>query len=421
METIKTAIVVVLLLAVLYGVYVVLNKPELEPPPEVALQQPSTEAPDIDTGIPSSFGPLPAPIGESAMPPPPSLGVADTSATVRSGVSAGPVAGPADLVAVGSDNSLSPGGSLPPPDPTVVPETASADPQQQTQPTAQVGTVESVPTPLNTVDDVARSSVSGGQARESQPSIYESSSSLNSQNDDAAYRSVRAFDNAWSSAIAQLEKGQFSEALLTLSFFYDDPELEGEERQRLIDLLDPLAGKVIYSNESILEAPYQIKSDETLHDVAERFQVPVTLLQNINGISNPDAVWPGTTIKVLRGPFRAEVDIKQSKLVLFLGKHYAGQFSISAGNDPVPQPAEYEVLAKQPGREYTATDGSRIPARAADNPYGNWWIDLGQGVSIHGVPEAIPGRAGLGCVSLESADAADVYGILSVHSRVLIR
>jgi LysM repeat protein len=417
-ETIKTAIVVVLLLAVLYGVYVVLNKPELEPPPEVALQQPLLEAPDIKTGIPDSFGPLPSPVGESTMPLPPALGVAESRTETGADLPRGPVAGPADIVAVDSPDSLRPGGSFPPPDPTGVPGATADD----AQPIAQVGAIESVSRTLGTVDDdMAHSGVSSGQDRDSQPSIYESPSAPNSQNDDTAYRSVRAFDSAWSSAVAQLEKGQLSEALLTLSFFYDDPSLEWDERQRLIDLLDPLAGKVIYSNESHLEAPYQIKSDETLYDVAERFQIPVALLQNINGISNPDTVWPGTTIKVLRGPFRAEVDIKQSKLVLFLGKYYAGQFPISAGNDPAPQPAEYEVRAKQPGCAYTATDGRQIPARAPDNPYGDWWIDLGQGVSIHGVPQTIPQRAGLGCVSLESADASDVYGILSVRSKVLIR
>lgn len=310
---------------------------------------------------------------------------------------------------------------MPPPDPTVMAGDASGDSPDGAPPIAQVGAIASVPRPLDNVDETAGSQGTDTPVSEPQRSIYESPADLDSQDSEPAVQSVRAFDSAWSSAVAQLGKGQLTEALLTLSLFYEDPSLDGEERQRLIDLLDPLAAKVIYSNESHMEAAYQIRSDESLYDVAERFQVPVTLLQNINGITNPDTVWPGTSIKVLRGPFRAEVDVKQSKLVLFLGKYYAGQFSISAGNDPFPQPAEYEVLAKQPGRDYTATDGTQIPARALDNPYGSWWIDLGRGVCIHGVPETLPRNAGLGCISLESKDAADVYGILSVRSKVLIR
>ena len=56
METIKTAFVVVLLLAVLYGVYVVLNKPDLEPPRELAWNAPATAPPQVDLGTQMDFG-----------------------------------------------------------------------------------------------------------------------------------------------------------------------------------------------------------------------------------------------------------------------------------------------------------------------------------------------------------------------------
>jgi LysM repeat protein len=421
-ETIKTAVVVVLLLAVMYGVYVVLNKPELEPPPEVALQQESVESLEVDTGIPDTFGPLQTPgTDNTGMPVPPAMEIAGEPGAVPAEVPAEPVAGPADFADIEPATSPGPGGLSPPPDPAVMAESVPATEPQDVSAGDEGAAAQSVPDPPSAVDDVASSVTSDEPVQEQQTSVYENPPKLAAQSEDSAYQSVRAFDSAWSSATSQLEKGQFSEALLTLSLFYDDPTLSGEERQRLIDLLDPLAGKVIYSSESYLEAPYEIKSDETLYDIAERFQIPVTLLQNINSISNPDAVWPGTTIKVLRGPFRAVVDTGASKLVLYLGKYYAGQFSISTGNDPAPQPAEYEVLAKQPGHDYAGADGRVISARSADNPYGQWWIDLGQGASIHGASEAITPDGGTGCISLDSADAADVYGILSVRSKVLIR
>ncbi len=258
-----------------------------------------------------------------------------------------------------------------------------------------------------------------GEAAKPQVSIYAQAANSGSQ-DRAEFRSIRAFDNAWNSAVAQLQKGQWSEALLTLSFFFHDPDITGEERQRLLDLLDPLAGKVIYSKEHTLEAPYQVKPSERLEAIAEQFQLPVGLLQNINGIANPEALPPGTQLKVLRGPFRAEIDLKRSEMVLFLGKYYAGRFAVSVGNDPAPQASEYQVLAKEAGREYTGANGIRIPARTADNPYGALYLDLGNRVGIHGSPDTLP-ASGLGCLSLSAADVADVYGILSVGSRVTIR
>ena len=51
METIKTAFVVVLLIAVLFGVYSVLNKPEAAPPKEVAwLEKSGPDALKLDIG-----------------------------------------------------------------------------------------------------------------------------------------------------------------------------------------------------------------------------------------------------------------------------------------------------------------------------------------------------------------------------------
>jgi LysM repeat protein len=251
-------------------------------------------------------------------------------------------------------------------------------------------------------------------------SIYANPANLDAQ-DTEQDRSLRAFDAAWAAAVDQLENEQWSDALLTLSGFYNDPELTFEEHQRLIDLLDPLAGKVIYSTEHLLAEPYRARPGETIHDIAQQFQVPVTLLQNINGIADANAVPAGTTLKVVPGPFRAEVDLRRSELVLFLADHYAGRFSVSVGNDPAPQPAEYEVLDKQIGHEYVAPDGARIPPGAPDNPYGNWWIDLGKNTAVHGSPDTIPAHGGLGCLSLSTADASDVYGILTVGSKVLVR
>jgi LysM repeat protein len=242
---------------------------------------------------------------------------------------------------------------------------------------------------------------------------------------------TRVFQNAWNAAVGQLEKGQWEEALFTLSLRYNDPDVTGEARTRLMDLLDPLAGRVIYSNEHTMDPPYLVRPGDTLQSIADQHQIPMALLQNINGIRDPNALQPGTKLKVLSGPFRAEIDRKQSELVLFLDRYYAGRFAISVGNDPEPTPAEYVVKAKQPGREYYTRDQSKIPAKAPDNPYGDWWIGLGRDgvggdgpvgdVCIHGSPEPTPLHAGLGCVSLSSADAADVYHILSVGSKVVVR
>jgi lipoprotein-anchoring transpeptidase ErfK/SrfK len=232
---------------------------------------------------------------------------------------------------------------------------------------------------------------------------------------------TQQFAQAWDTAWNQVTSGNWTQALQMLSGYYGDARVTGEERQRLVDLLDPLAGKVIYSREHLLEPPYQVRPGETLAQIAAQYQVPATLLQKINGITDPQNMPPGTVLKVVRGPFRAEVTLQKDELVLFLGDHYAGRFAISVGNDPTPNAGPRAVEEKQEGREYFAPDGSRVAAGAPDNPYGNWWIGLGGDICIHGSAQTTPAHGGLGCISLGSADAADIYGILSVGSKVLIR
>ena len=85
METIKTAVVVVLLLAVLYGVYVVLNKPELTPPSQADAWNESAELPQIETGMPSGLDPLrPLPLDkQNAQPSQPTPATAASNRRTR--------------------------------------------------------------------------------------------------------------------------------------------------------------------------------------------------------------------------------------------------------------------------------------------------------------------------------------------------
>ncbi len=427
METLKTALVVVLLLAVLYGVYVVLNKPDLNPPPELAWQQTTTSPPELEFGeatatAPATFAPVLTappemqPSMTPAVPAPDAGPVPDPDAMGSDPQNSAEEAAPAGSAALSSNvqpaarpaefGARPAGATIDDLSPAVVPGSAGATgPDNESSSARQRSIYEQ---PLQTEDD-QQSLPRGGEPTEPLAS------------EQGEYGSLRAFENAWNDATGQLASQHWVEALLTLSLFYDKPELSGEQRQRLVDLLDPLAGKVIYSTEHLLEPPYQVRPGETLQQIAERYQVPVTLLQNINGISDPANLPPGSVLKVLRGPFRAEVNLAKDELVLFLGKYYAGRFAISVGNDPAPQPGEYAIAGKQEGREYFAPDGTRVPPLAADNPYGRWWLDLGGDVCIHATAETTPSHGGLGCISLDSTDAGDVFGILSIGSKVLIR
>jgi lipoprotein-anchoring transpeptidase ErfK/SrfK len=229
------------------------------------------------------------------------------------------------------------------------------------------------------------------------------------------------FHSALQSAIAKVEDSQWYDALWTLSLFCNSPDLTPQQQQQLLDWLDPLAAKVIYSTEHLIEPGYTVQRGDTFPEIAARYDVPWQLLANINGVQNPNLLTGGTILKVVRGPFRAEVNLSRNELTLFAGKLYAGRFPITIGNDPAPKPGEYAVVAKQPGRTYYAGNGRTIPVDDPSNPYGKVWIDLGHDLSIHGSPQAGALADGQGCISLSPLDANDVFAILSQGSTVAIR
>jgi lipoprotein-anchoring transpeptidase ErfK/SrfK len=221
----------------------------------------------------------------------------------------------------------------------------------------------------------------------------------------------------------ELDGGQFAPALRQLSSWYEDPRLSPVEKQQLNQLLDQVAGSVVYSTQHLLEAPYEVQPGERLEDIAQRYNVPWQLLAKINGIEDPQNLRPGERLKVMRGPFAAVVSLERRQLTLMLGDgSYAGRFNIGIGRDHPPAEGVYAVSDKVVNPVYRAPDRS-IGGGDPNNPLGGRWIGLGSELGIHGTnhPEAI-GRTDMpGSISLSPRDAEDVYDILSVGSKVIIR
>lgn len=217
----------------------------------------------------------------------------------------------------------------------------------------------------------------------------------------------------------QINRGELKDALATLSTFYNAPELTDEQRQDLLDLLDALAREVVYSRRHMLDSVYIVAPGETLNDISKRYDVPGEIIARINAIESKNELPSGARLKVITGPFRAEVDLTRGELTVFLGDLYAGRYPVTFGNDPVPKPGMFQVIDKQTNKNYYG-NGVQILANDPRNPYGGWWIDLGQDVCIHGSSEG-PSDGKLGCISLSPLDASDLFGMLGRGSPVTIR
>ena len=379
MNTLKSTAVILVLAGVLYGVYTALNQPEAPPPPGMTKQDIDEMAPpDIDFGgAAASTAHLPAP---------------PTTLTPATGSS--PAAG------LHADHDHSP--SHDESSSTYAPPTGTS-----ASPTTEAPASPALRGP---------ESSAAGQT-------YNQKSSFESAAPPAASPSLAAFALRRDLALAeqQIAENKFRDALSTLSPHYHRAELPSEDRAALIAWLDALAAKVVYSREHWLQQAYEIRGSETLFDIAQRIHVPAELLQNINGLGDPRVVVPGTKLKLVPGPMRAEVNLTSGELTVFVSDLYAGRFPFTLGNEP-PQPGDYEVKDRQPERTYYGPDGRTIPANDPTNPYGQCWIDLGPAACIHGSPTAANVNSpALGCICLSPQDARDVYSILARGSRVSIK
>jgi LysM repeat protein len=225
-----------------------------------------------------------------------------------------------------------------------------------------------------------------------------------------------SFAAALESAKGMLNDGKLVESLRKLTKWYNSPQLSPEDSRQLNELLSQLAGTVVYSRQHLLQPAYKIQAGDRLETIAAQYKVPWQLLAKINGIDDPNRLVPGDELKVVRGPFTAIVDLEKRQLTLIVEDCYAGRFSLVAvGEMARSLDGNFEVGEKSlDGR----SGGNGAASRAANSPI-HHWIGLGNNMGIVGTSDAASIHpAGL---NLNSRDAEDVYDILSMGSRVVVR
>ncbi len=208
-----------------------------------------------------------------------------------------------------------------------------------------------------------------------------------------------------------LAVGDLRTAHQLLTSWYGDRSLTPAEQDEVSTLLSQLAGTVVYSNEFALEPHHTVMAGETLETIAARYQVPWQLLAKINGIATPEGVAPGQTLKVLRGPFSAVVDAERSEMALMVGGLYAGRFGVK-----VEGMANYEgewtvaqKLPESPGisPKHVLLQGENAPGSFSSIVLGTASVDSP--------------AAQAGAIRVHPADQDDLFDILSVGSKVIIR
>ncbi len=408
MQAFKTLLIVAVLSAVAYGVYVALTGArDTEPPPGVVADHwdgaPDVELPNFDApgGAPPNLGPPAvvdaAPAGPQVVQPQPS---------------AVPEAPPFDAPAVAVPEA----GAAPPFAP---PGVGPGDP----------AAIPSAAAPAAPLDGSALPAVSGIDPAGAVPAgagLPPADAAMTAPLDGGVPPPASGipesnFATDYAAAQALLLENRLDPALLLLSRWYDDPRLTPQEQEALMPLLNQLAGTVIYSREHLLLPAYEVQPGDTLDRVAQHYQVPWQVLAKINGVADPNQLRPGEQLKMIQGPFHAVVNLRTQQLTLMVGGRFAGRFPFVAGSDrPLPD-GEFPVKAKSLNAPYYGTDRV-IDAGDPANPLGKYWIGLDEQLGIHGTNDQVPpGQADTrGSIRMNTADVEHVYDMLSAESRVRI-
>ncbi len=223
---------------------------------------------------------------------------------------------------------------------------------------------------------------------------------------------------------AALDRGELSQALLLLSDWYGDPSLSPSEASEVNSLLSQLAGSVIYSTEHRLEPPYMVQAGERIETIAKKYEIPWQLLTKINGITSADQLQPGQELKVIRGPFSALIDISQRKMTLMLDRRYAGRFSLDIDPSVTVEEGYWEVNQKllTPANAHLPGAGPTTPTEERSLMLSSTNGAASQVAILRGAVTTNPLTEPKGRVlRMRPVDAADVFDILSLGSKVVIR
>lgn len=427
MNSLKTIVMVGIMAAVAYGVYVSINEGPVETPSEISEDwsggPPEVSLPSVGEAGTSGFS-AEAPTRFPSPGDPPVQSRHGELSPRKPFVDRAPAPpfSPAPLssdVAARQEAPMPPTGSEIPAYPTYAPHAPpvgsnanlAPDPSGAPLPDLSSGSMAPMPS-ASSVPTGNRAGAHGGVPGQTNGAATPNPTEIRPE-----------FADFLAAARRDLDEGHFRDTLAILSSRYGGQGQTEAEAAALIELLDQVAGTVIYSRQHYLEPAYVVQAGETLPQIAEKYGVPYELLAKINRIADPMKLEPGQQLKVVRGPFRAVIKLDEHEMDLWLQDLYAGRFAIGVGSDLPELSQSLLVMEKNREPTYYGPNGQVVNPGDPLNPLGKRRIGLGDSFAIHGTNDegSIGQTGGPGCIRLGERDVDDVYDILSLGSHVVIQ
>lgn len=195
-----------------------------------------------------------------------------------------------------------------------------------------------------------------------------------------------------------------------------------EHRSVIQERIDETATMIFTTPERQFAEPHFVDYGETLGSIAKKYDVPWQYLARLNRV-DPDDLKAGQQLKVVRGPFGAVVDLEDLCLTVHAHGWYVHCYPIGIGADNRTPTGEFRIEEKLENPTWYNPDGGVVDADDPKNPLGEFWLGLGNHIGIHGTidPDSIGQAVSRGCIHLDDQNIEEVFALLNVGSKVLIR
>lgn len=214
------------------------------------------------------------------------------------------------------------------------------------------------------------------------------------------------------------EKATLQAHAILSELYWNQPQL----RPMIQERIDSTAAEIYINPQRHFAEPYLVNFGETLEQIAAKHSVPWTYLGRLNRVT-PKTLQAGQTLKVLKGPFGAVVDVSKFELTVHAHGWYVRRYQIGTGKNQSTPVGNFTVKNKLENPQWYNPDGGVVDANDPSNPLGEYWLGLGDHIGIHGTidPGSIGKAQSRGCVHMSDTDISEVFNLLSVGSPVKIR
>jgi lipoprotein-anchoring transpeptidase ErfK/SrfK len=234
-------------------------------------------------------------------------------------------------------------------------------------------------------------------------------------------------------ATAEVDAVDFSaiDALLEMGTIEDDiaahralSEMywqQPDARPQLAERIERTARRIYFQPQPHYMEACMVLPGDNLQGIAKQYSVTAEYLARLNRIE-PDRIRAGQSLKVIKGPFNAVVDLSDYEITIHCHGYYVYRFPVGVGKDESSPIGTFTVQDKVVNPPYYGPEGA-IAADDPSNPIGERWISIGDSYGIHGTidPESIGKNESRGCIRMHNEDVEIVYDLLTIGSEVVIQ